>query len=186
MNLHLTRCPFPRLMFSRQGQWLTIDSSSPIFGWDPREFIEGGKKYGCTSEDLFGCFYFHVKGELAEFAQRLRRFKINIHVTSTDAHELAAAIKGRTDPSLSPFSPPCFDRVETSNLSDFAGVAPVLEDWDPLLNPSNKRASVLMYSMNWHRFGTGDIAHLLGRPDSALAQKVIVRSMQFQVRVPTP
>ncbi|EIN11290.1 hypothetical protein PUNSTDRAFT_141704 [Punctularia strigosozonata HHB-11173 SS5] len=138
-----------RFMFTSKGEWLTTDSACPLYGWDPRDCVATGRKHGCTPGDIFGCFYFHVKDELAEFARRLRRFNLDVRITSNDAGALAGAIKARTDPFLAPFWPPRFDRVETSNMSDYEGVPRVLEWWAPLLNPANPHAAVLMYSMNW-------------------------------------
>jgi hypothetical protein len=167
-------------MFSQEGRWLTTDASCPLFGWDLRDIVQSGKRYGCTPEDIFGCFYFHVRGELAELARRLRRFKLDVRVTSADAHALAADLRRDA-------APPRFDRVETSNMCDFAGIPAVLEDWAPLLNRANPHAAVLMYSLNWHGFGAADAARLLSSrsrsgPRARAADELRRRAVGFQVR----
>lgn len=44
---------------------------------------------------------------------------------------------------------PAFDRIETSNIADYAGIRSVLQDWSAVLNRENKHAVVLVYLMNW-------------------------------------
>ncbi|EIN11297.1 hypothetical protein PUNSTDRAFT_42604 [Punctularia strigosozonata HHB-11173 SS5] len=146
-----------RFMFSRNAEWLTRDAECPLYGWDARDCVATGREHGCTPEDIFGCFYFHVKNELAEFARRLRRFKLDVRITSSDALALADVIKARSDPFLAPFWPPRFDRVETSNVSDYVGIRRMLEGWGSLLNPADPHAAMLMYSMNWRAPGQADL-----------------------------
>jgi hypothetical protein len=44
-----------------------------------------------------------------------------------------------------------FDRIHVSNIIDteYVGIANVLADWAPLLNETNKCATIIAYSMNW-------------------------------------
>ncbi|KAJ3936176.1 MAG: hypothetical protein NXY57DRAFT_1035493 [Lentinula lateritia] len=55
---------------------------------------------------------------------------------------------GELNPNLFGINP-AFDRIETSNIADYAGIRSVLQDWSAVLNRENKHAVVLVYLMNW-------------------------------------
>lgn len=136
-----------RLLFSAEGDWLTLDNANPLEGWSMPEVEASGKSHGVNAEDIFGCLFYHVKKEFEKFACQLRDLDITIHVTGFDATSLSKIIAGGLG---RPFGLQCFDRVETSNVADYIGVSQVLEDWSPLLNRDNKHAALLVYFMNWH------------------------------------
>ncbi|THH20849.1 hypothetical protein EW146_g601 [Bondarzewia mesenterica] len=136
-----------RTMFSKDGEWLTTDSANPMFAWDPREFFASGADYGCQSEDVVGCLFFRLKHEFLEFARRINTFDMEIHVEVRDASELSRKIKGGGLGDIT-----SFDRVVTSNVSDYVGIDTVIKDWGPLLNKNSKHAALLAYSLNWHAF----------------------------------
>jgi hypothetical protein len=137
-----------RLLFTSDAKWLSPDSASQLNGWDPREVVATGKRHGCSGEDVKGCLFFHVKEVFAQFAKRVERFGIDIHVTNTNAMALPALIRQRSG-SLHHFHPPAFDRVETSNVMDYLNIGSLVNEWAPMLNRANKHATMLLSTMNW-------------------------------------
>ncbi|KAF7982161.1 hypothetical protein HWV62_29923 [Athelia sp. TMB] len=136
-----------RLLFAPDGEWLTLDNADPVEGWDVSAVLASGERHGIHSNDIYGCLFFHIKDEFEEFARRIERFKIDIHLTQFDATALSETIsKGL----MRPWGPGCFDRIETSNMADYIGPAEIINCWGPLINKHNKHATLLMYFMNWH------------------------------------
>ena len=92
-----------------------------------------------------GCFHFHVKDQLLEFARRMKRFRIDISVFDLDAIQLANEIE-RQRVALGPF-----DRVEVSNILDrsYVGIERTLKAWGPLLNPKNQHSVLIGSFINW-------------------------------------
>lgn len=45
--------------------------------------------------------------------------------------------------------PVVYDRIETSNMMDSVGPAPVLSAWGPSLNRDNPHSALLLHSLNW-------------------------------------
>lgn len=123
------------------------EAGDPLLGWAIPPVQASGKRHGVDPEDIYGCLFFHVKEQFAEFARRVEQFNINIYLTCSDAGNISQDI---SEGLIEPFGKSCFDRVETSNLADYLGPARVIEDWAPLLNRHNKHASLLMHSMNWY------------------------------------
>ena len=136
-----------RLLFAPDGEWLTMDNANPLQGWDMSAVRASGERHGIHPNDIFGCLFFHVKDEFEEFARRIERFKIDIHLTQCDAKALSELI---SEGLIEPWGPGCFDRIETSNMADYIGPAKVIDSWGPLLNKHNKHATLLMYFMNWY------------------------------------
>lgn len=152
-----------RLLFTGDGEWLTFEDANPLQGWDIASVYASGKRHGIDSTDIYGCLLFHVKNEFEEFARRIERFHINIHMTQLDIKKLPKMIsKGY----IEPFGSSCFDRVETSSMPDYIGSGEVIDMWGPLLNRHNKHATLLMYFMNWHRKQPG------GGRETAATEKV--------------
>ncbi|KAF9073118.1 hypothetical protein BDP27DRAFT_1216379, partial [Rhodocollybia butyracea] len=135
------------LMFSPDGEWLTRDDANPLFSWNINDVLHFGKEHGLDPADTFGCLFFYVKGQFMEFARRVERFNINIHVSQLEASVAAHALsRGMLNPIGKESK---FDRVETSNVVDYIKIPRLLNDWSPLLNRTNVHATLLMYSMNW-------------------------------------
>ncbi|KAG6901282.1 hypothetical protein C0995_014250 [Termitomyces sp. Mi166 len=137
-----------RLLYSSRGDWLLRDSDSPLHGWDMSLVFAHGEKCGLNRADSYGCLFFYLKNELSSFAKRLRDCRINITVTMFDATILPSVISSS---SLKPFSPGCFDRIETSNLADYLSAPRILRDWAQFLNHDNKFAAILINFMNWQK-----------------------------------
>ncbi|KAG7446102.1 uncharacterized protein BT62DRAFT_895493 [Guyanagaster necrorhizus] len=133
-----------RWLFSRQGNLLLYDSSSPLKGWDYNEVVKAGRAHGTTDDDLMGGMFFYVKDQLVEFSKRLRKFKVHIYSYDKDARDLPAILKRDVS------SPKSFDRIETSNITDknYVGLS-ILSDWGPLLNEANPNAAIIGLFMNW-------------------------------------
>ncbi|KAL1691090.1 hypothetical protein GGG16DRAFT_54307 [Schizophyllum commune] len=137
-----------RSMFSPDGQWMTLDSADQLHGWSVPDVLLSGQRSGLAPADVYGCLCVHVRGQLTEFARRMERFRIDIHVSQADARDLAVDI-GRN--VYAPhFTSGCFDRIETSNVADYIGLDRVVDDWSPLLSRESCDASLLAYTMNWH------------------------------------
>jgi len=158
-----------RLLFSPEGDWLTLDNANPLYGWDTSAIWSSGSRYGVDPADVYGCLFFHVKDQFREFARRVRDFRIDIHLTQFDATLLS---QGIAQGMLQPFEDNCFDRVETSNLADYIGTPRLLNDWGPLLNRQNKHATLLMYFMNWHTKQPGATA----KSDSLASMRLLERA----------
>lgn len=138
-----------RLVFDASGAWLCRDDVHLPAGWDPREVVLTGRKHGCTTEDIYGCLFFHVKAQYRAFARRIRSMHVEIHVSTREASDLAQLL---TNGRYAPFdSSVRFDRVETSNIMDYASSGPerIMQNWAPLLNRSNPHAALLMHTLNW-------------------------------------
>ncbi|KAJ7233102.1 hypothetical protein C8J57DRAFT_1196085 [Mycena rebaudengoi] len=136
-----------RLLFSPRGKWLMSEDSNPLRGWDVADVQSSGLKHGASTEDIFGCLFFHVKDQLREFAKRVKELNISIHLTQFDASILS---KGLSIGALPAFEDARFDRIVTSDLLDSVGLRTCLADWGPLLNRENKHASIVMHSKSWH------------------------------------
>ncbi|KAI4517237.1 hypothetical protein K525DRAFT_290018 [Schizophyllum commune Loenen D] len=137
-----------RTMFSPDGQWMTLDSADQLHGWPVPDVLSSGQRSGLPPADVYGSLCAHVRGQLIEFARRMERFRIDIHVSQADARDLAVDV-GRN--AYAPhFTSGCFDRIETSNVADYIGLARVIDDWGPLLSRENQDTSLLAYTMNWH------------------------------------
>ncbi|KZV88308.1 hypothetical protein EXIGLDRAFT_619572 [Exidia glandulosa HHB12029] len=135
-----------RWLFGPGGRLFMFDSANPLEGWNVDDVIESGKRCGATEEDIMGCLFFHVRAQLLEFAERLKRFNISIHVSAEDARRMAARMKAKAPEVFQGF-----DRIEVSNIVDveYVGVASVLQDWGPLLNKDNEHAALVGTFMNW-------------------------------------
>ncbi|KAJ3999912.1 hypothetical protein F5050DRAFT_1734787 [Lentinula boryana] len=138
-----------RLLFTASGKWVSMDSANPLFSWNVNEVVKSGQAHGLDKADIYGCLFFHVKAQFLEFARRVEKLHIDIHVSQLDARVASALLqKGQMNPTLFGINPK-FDRIETSNMADYAGIPSVLQDWSPVLNRGNKNAVVLVYLMNW-------------------------------------
>ncbi|KAH7878231.1 uncharacterized protein C8R40DRAFT_1067263 [Lentinula edodes] len=138
-----------RLLFTASGKWVTMDNANPLSSWDVNEVLKTGQAYGLDHADIYGCLFFHVKAQFTEFARRVEKFHIDIHVSQLDAHVASGLLqKGELNPDLFGINP-AFDRIETSNIADYAGIPSILQDWSAVLNRENKHAVVLVYLMNW-------------------------------------
>ncbi|KAJ3813019.1 hypothetical protein F5876DRAFT_87335 [Lentinula aff. lateritia] len=138
-----------RLLFTASGKWVTMDNANPLSSWDVNEVLKTGQAYGLDHADIYGCLFFHVKAQFMEFARRVEKFHIDIHVSQLDAHVASGLLqKGELSPDLFGINP-AFDRIETSNLADYVGIPSVLQDWVAVLNRENEHAVVLVYLMNW-------------------------------------
>lgn len=127
---------------------MTRDNANALQGWPVTAVLESGKRHNIDPADIYGCLFVHVRDQLAHFARRVERSRIEIHVTGIDMQDLAATIqRGDYAPK---FTAGCFDRVETSNVADYIGLKSILSSWGPLLRRENKHAAIFAYSMNWH------------------------------------
>lgn len=162
---------YVRLLFSSKGYWLLRDSENPLSGWDVAAVRRSGCVHGVDAADVYGGLFFHIKDEFIEFATRFRKFDIGITLTLSDAHDLSKSIPRGLVP---PFHKFCFDRIETSNMADFATIPRILDDWSPLLNRQNKDASLLMSLMNWQQDEGPDIGLLRNMNRMALQKYVSI------------
>src|ERR1700722_20025038 len=105
-------------MYSSTGSWRLMDSSLVSDGWDMDAVLATGQACGASSMDLYGCLFFYIKSRLREFALRMQQFRIHIYVTQLTASDLSGYLSNN---SLSSFwkTRARFDRIETSNVSDY-------------------------------------------------------------------
>ena len=124
---------------------------SRLIPQSPSEVIAAGKLHGAHQADIFGCLYFFLSDQLRKLADRLRRFKISIHLFDRNASDIA---KGIISGDLTKNGIPSnirFDRIDVSNILDaeYLGIPRVLAEWGPLLSQNNPHATLLGYLMNW-------------------------------------
>lgn len=142
--------------------------------------LASGKRHGINPNDIYGCLFFHVKDEFEEFARRIERFNIDLHLTQADARVLPKMV---SEDILKPFSSGCFDRIETSNLADYIGLADVIDCWAPVLNKRNKHATLLAYFMNWHMDQPGAQFEDLTSKNVRATQDILQRTEAALVRI---
>ncbi|XP_033635457.1 uncharacterized protein LOC117296566 isoform X1 [Asterias rubens] len=65
-----------------------------------------------------------------------------------------------------------YDRISTSNLTDYVGIAQLLQLFKPLLNSSNKFSVIVTEAMNWIRYlPDGNIKMLMMSPEYVRCEK---------------
>ncbi|KZP28089.1 hypothetical protein FIBSPDRAFT_917742 [Athelia psychrophila] len=140
-----------KFLFSPGGRWLQSDLADPLDGWDLEAVVAAGKACGAQREDLYGCLYFYLSGQLRSFAKRLKQFHITFHIFDRDARDLSKDIQSGALAKCGVQKSARFDRVDVSNIFDteYVGISNVLADWAPLLNQRNPHATIIGYSMNW-------------------------------------
>ena len=121
-----------------------------------------GSKFGCHPEDIYGCLYFYLSGQLQTFARRLRTTSVFFTAISTDARNLPDVTRER------------FDRIAVSNILDtnYVGIHGVLTLWGPLLVDS-KNAAIVGYFMNWAMVQQNGRAFCSGEAGKKLLSTVI-------------
>lgn len=120
------------------------------------------KAHGARSDDVIGSLYFYLADELRNFSNRLRRFKISIHLFSLPPLELARSLAAGNFASAG--LPPTFDRIDIGESIDVAQVetGEMLEAWGPKLSSTNPHAAIVGSSRSWYlnvvggRPGPGD------------------------------
>ncbi|KAI0084571.1 hypothetical protein BDY19DRAFT_530222 [Irpex rosettiformis] len=168
-----------RLLFDGSGEWLNPDSASQLSGWDPRLVIEAGKNNGCSPDDISGCLFFFVKQAFMDFAKRVQRFQLDIHITSTNAITLPKLIEQRRG-HLQHFSLAGFDRIETSNVMDYImDIHELIGTWAPMLNRGNKHATLLLSTMNWLAWREDAQAQFLGKRGPGLLRPIMERCASY-------
>ncbi|GJE94087.1 DUF4470 domain-containing protein [Phanerochaete sordida] len=140
-----------RFLFSPNGVWLQSDGVNPLDSWDIEEVVASGMAHGATRDDLYGCLYYHVAGQLQKFASRLARMRISFNITNLDALELAKSM-WRND--LADIGIPAkirFDRIDVSNLfdEDYLGVARVLDAWGGFIRRGTGGGVIVGHMINW-------------------------------------
>ena len=129
-----------------------LNQSVALDGWDPAAVQESGQQAVVPTNDVYGAMHAHVKARLEAFVAKLKRHRVEFHVTCGDAVELAKGVWS----SLS------FGRVASSNICDdmYAGLRDTLHALGPLLNKSNPHAALITLSMNWAPFNPADLPSL--------------------------
>lgn len=115
------------------------------------EVIEAGTRHNAPREDIFGCLYFYLHEQFQEFASRLRRFHITIHLSDTLIPDVPGKIRSG---GFAPIGIPkeiVFDRINVFELCDpsMITIPPILSAWGPLLNKGNPHATLLGVLTNW-------------------------------------
>ncbi|KAJ3732960.1 hypothetical protein DFJ43DRAFT_269280 [Lentinula guzmanii] len=165
-----------QLLFTASGKWVSMDSANPLFSWNVNEVVKSGQAHGLDNADIYGCLFVHVKAQFLEFARRVEKLHIDIHVSQLDARVASVLLqKGEMNPTLFGINPK-FDRIETSNIADYAGIPSVLQDWSPVLNRGNKNAVVLVYLMNWVMKQPGASYSMMGPMVTANMKDVMERT----------
>ncbi|KAF8624019.1 hypothetical protein AX17_007225 [Amanita inopinata Kibby_2008] len=135
-----------RLSFTAQGDWLGPSAFNPLRGHIVSRVLESGAKHKVEPADIMGCLFFHLKDELKEFAERVKLFSINIHLTQYNAKLLS---RGITINALPFFKGHRFDRIDLSNVMDDVGIHEGTNGWGSLLNERNEHACIIMRSEKW-------------------------------------
>ncbi|KAI9339359.1 hypothetical protein BDR26DRAFT_862298 [Obelidium mucronatum] len=120
-----------------------FDSCEKLDGWNQEQVLESGKQAGCSSNDLYGCLFFHVRQQLVSFISKIAKHKIVFHFSCQNALNLATSM---TAQNL------LCDRIWVSNISDqnYVGLTAVKRTFLPLCNRVLNPNSVLItLFMNW-------------------------------------
>jgi len=135
------------LSFSAQGEWLGPPEFNPFRSFHVSKVLESGAKHKVESANIMGCLFFHLKDELVEFANRVKLFNVNIHLTQFDPKILC---RGLAIGALQAFDKGNFDRIDLSSMMDIVGIQGSLAGWAPLLNKQNIHACIVMRSEKWY------------------------------------
>ncbi|CAL1709038.1 unnamed protein product [Somion occarium] len=133
-------------------EWLQHDQVQPLDSWDRPTVVEVGRAHGCHESDIFGCLYFYLSEELRAFAERLRRFKISIYITSQTTKDLAPKIKEGAFESLGLQPTVQFDRIDFHICvleNRLTTPTELILNWGPLLKRENPHATMLGALMVW-------------------------------------
>ena len=174
------------MSFSAQGEWLGPPEFNPFRSFDVSKVLESGAKHKVESADIMGCLFFHLKDELVEFANRVKFFNANIHLTQFDPKILC---RGLAIGALKAFDKGNFDRIDLSSMIDTVGIEGSLACWAPLLSKQNIHACIVMRSEKWYTTQpkatartNPRIVELLRRKCQNLSLKVcIILDMRVQV-----
>jgi hypothetical protein len=153
-----------RTFFSKTGTWLMMDSANPLWGWDAATVFQSGQLHGVDKNDAYGCLFFHVQEQLAEFARRCADFHIDFELRNINAMDLRRSLAAD---KINIFGKPAkFDRIETSNVMDYLvnGANDLVRTFSPLINTQNGSSALCMSTMNWP-------LRYYGSPDAFYAAK---------------
>jgi hypothetical protein len=81
--------PNPLLWHAQRG-WTLRASEDPLHGWPMDDVLEAGARSGVPPNDLYGSLFFYLSEQLRRFVTKLASTAVSIHVTCSDARELAA------------------------------------------------------------------------------------------------
>ncbi|KAF7964996.1 hypothetical protein HWV62_1158 [Athelia sp. TMB] len=173
-------------LFGPGPQWLQDDLAN-IYQYSMEAVIAAGQACGAKSEDLYGCLYFYLSGQLRSFAERLKRFHITFQLFDVDARNLSKDIQSGALAQCGVPKRTRFDHVDVSNIFDteYVGIPNVLSDWAPLLNKKNPCATILGYSMNWVPKEPGAREPIDQRQIGRLAADLMARGKWHMLTDPT-
>lgn len=131
-----------RTMYDAQGLWLQKDSADPLHGWHLKEIQDHHNTHDKLlglENDLYGHLNSFFRHTLHEVHQKMTNATINFQATSVLAQDLSTT-----------FDDNSFDRVNVSNMADecYLGIHKILKATQPLLQPTNKHATLITLFMN--------------------------------------
>ena len=119
-----------------------MDSATPTAGWNRCEVRESSKRASKAKHDDSGHLYFFVRDILSAFYTRVQSQNVSFVVTASSAEKLQEILPADLK----------FDRIEVANIMDIGYLGPdpseLLCAMRPLLNPSNKYATLLTLFLN--------------------------------------
>ncbi|XP_077999963.1 uncharacterized protein LOC144452692 [Glandiceps talaboti] len=107
----------------------------PFIGWDYLDVWAH-----CPTPDISDMYNTYISNLIHTFLLNLRKGQISFRVLLCDCFQLTNEIKpDETN----------FDRISTSNISDYFGLAVVLDYFKPYLNTVNPYSVIITEFMNW-------------------------------------
>ncbi|KAH7298682.1 hypothetical protein KP509_25G054200 [Ceratopteris richardii] len=132
-----------KFLFHPSGAWLPHADANPFSGWDITSVMATGSHQSLPDSDLFGSLFFHVRGKIVTFLNKISTSRISFKLSCKQASEMAK------DLALNKVQ---FFCIDTSNLADlnYCGLSQVLHDWGPLLDTASEfEPTLITYFMNW-------------------------------------
>ncbi|KAJ3309511.1 hypothetical protein HDU76_003587 [Blyttiomyces sp. JEL0837] len=119
-----------------------------LWGWNFNKVKASGERYGVPKNDIYGAMFFHVREQMKTFVDKLRKHKIEFHMSSVPPELFVDHDEEKFN------SRPLFDRIYMSNIGEWepeevcAGV--LISDFSSVLNTTvNPSSTIIMAYMNW-------------------------------------
>ncbi|XP_078000257.1 uncharacterized protein LOC144452920 [Glandiceps talaboti] len=111
--------------------------STPFTCWD---YVEA--KSQCNVPDVSEMYSVYISDVIQKFAFNLRKGLLSFQFVLGNCFQLTREINPEETK---------FDRIATSNLSDYYGIPVILNYFKPFLNSTNPKSVIITELMNWER-----------------------------------
>ncbi|KAL8828964.1 MAG: hypothetical protein Q9191_002288 [Dirinaria sp. TL-2023a] len=170
-------CSNPLLFDAETSAWLQTASQSPFDGWSLKYILAPSNLRRTAEADMNGLLYFHVRGLLEKFCQRIQSpsasassFQTHFKLSSLEIAAFAQNI-----PRDAPFLG--FDRIDVGNLGDEnnVGIRSTLSLFGPLLKPRELNPHATIITLFLTAIDSAERASPSGGGDEEEAHKTLFR-----------